>query len=145
MNASGSKSRTCARRATLSKSRNNAWLSSGTSAACGIVAGAVAALRSVGSPLADDDPGELRDTLRRSARKPPQMLAGLGYDIRYGHGILDLAGALVLAGGGSLARAPVADAPVTLASTSEPPDAPVPSWRRLYQRLRNWLRGGRSE
>jgi hypothetical protein len=74
------------------------------------------------------------------------MLAGSGYDIRYGHGILDLAGALVLADGGTLARAPVVDAPVALASTLEPPDGPAPRfWQGLYQQLSGWLRGGRSE
>lgn len=69
-----------------------AWISTGTSAACGLAAGAVAALRSPASPLAALSPAELRAHLRGTARKP----AGepVGYDINLGHGILDLAGAL---------------------------------------------------
>jgi hypothetical protein len=69
-----------------------AWVSSGTSTACGLAAGAVAALRSQGSPLAKLSPAELRVHLRQAARKPAGEAAG--YDIRFGHGILDLAAAL---------------------------------------------------
>lgn len=128
------------------ESTDSAWLSSGTSAACGVAAGAVAALRSVGSPLAGVGPENLRDTLRQAARKPPGMWAGLGYDIRHGHGILDLAGVLTLAEGGTLPAAPVAEAPVTPASAAQAPEPPVFSfWRRLYERLRNRLRGSRLE
>ncbi len=69
-----------------------AWISSGTSAACGMAAGAVAALRSPGSPLAALSPAALRAHLRATAWKPPGAAAG--YDIRLGHGILDLEAAL---------------------------------------------------
>ncbi|MBX9751977.1 MAG: S8 family serine peptidase [Roseococcus sp.] len=69
-----------------------AWVSSGTSAACGLAAGAVAALRSAGSPLEQLSPAELRAHLRQTARKPAGEAPG--YDIRLGHGILDLAAAL---------------------------------------------------
>ncbi len=71
-----------------------AWLSSGTSASCAVAAGAVAALLSEGSPLRAAPPAQLAATLRRTARKPPAWMAGAGYDIRYGHGILDLEAAL---------------------------------------------------
>lgn len=69
-----------------------AWVSSGTSTACGLAAGAVAALRGAGSPLANLSPAELRAHLRQTARKPAGEAPG--YDIRFGHGILDLAAAL---------------------------------------------------
>lgn len=120
---------------------DGAWLSSGTSAACGVAAGAVAALRSAGSPLANVDPEALRCTLRQAARKPPDMRHGAGYDIRYGHGILDLAGALASAAG-QLPQASVVHPPVTPAPAPQPLPAPVAlsSWGRLFQRLRNWLR-----
>ncbi|WP_158295553.1 S8 family serine peptidase [Crenalkalicoccus roseus] len=60
-------------------------LSSGTSAACGLAAGAVAALRSA-PKLAGLDPEKLRALLRDRACRP----AGAGWDPRLGHGILDL-------------------------------------------------------
>ena len=69
-----------------------AWISSGTSAACGMAAGAVAALRSPGSPLAGLSPAELREHLRATAWKPAGEPAG--YDVNLGHGILNLAAAL---------------------------------------------------
>lgn len=69
-----------------------AWVSSGTSTACGLGAGAVAALRGAGSPLAHLSPAALRAHLRQAARKPAGGTPG--YDIRFGHGILDLAAAL---------------------------------------------------
>jgi hypothetical protein len=69
-----------------------AWISSGTSAACGMAAGAVAALRGPGSPLAALSPAALRAHLRATAWKPPGAPAG--YDIRLGQGILDLEAAL---------------------------------------------------
>jgi hypothetical protein len=120
---------------------DGAWLSSGTSAACGVAAGAVAALRSAGSPLASVDPEALRGTLRQAARKPPGMRRGADYDIRYGHGILDLAGALACAEG-QLPQASVVHAPVTPAPAAQPLPTPVALsfWGRLFQRLRNWLR-----
>ncbi|MBR0666057.1 S8 family peptidase [Roseomonas hellenica] len=67
-------------------------LCSGTSAACGIAAGAVAALRGAGSPHASKQTSELRDHLRATARKPAD--AASEFDIRYGHGLLDLRAAL---------------------------------------------------
>ncbi len=137
---------------------DGAWLSSGTSAACGVAAGAVAALRSAGSPLANVDPGELRETLRRAARKPPGMQPGAGFDIRYGHGILDLARALGGAGDQPLPQAPavpqapvepqapVASAPVTPAPVQEPQAPPTLSfWSLWYRRLTNRLGGARPE
>jgi hypothetical protein len=71
-----------------------AWVSSGTSAACGLVAGAVAALRSQSSPFqpAGHTPAALRDLLRQTATKPPGMAHP--YDMRLGHGILNLDAAL---------------------------------------------------
>ncbi|GGJ41068.1 S8 family serine peptidase [Neoroseomonas lacus] len=70
-----------------------AWISSGTSAACGVAAGAVAALRSQGSPLRSMPPHALRKRLRDRARQPPTM-AQTPYDLRFGYGILDLDAAL---------------------------------------------------
>ena len=67
---------------------------SGTSAACGLVAGAAAALRGCGSPLAGLSTAALRQHLRQTARKP-EGVAG-GYDNRHGHGILDLRQALAV-------------------------------------------------
>jgi Subtilase family len=61
----------------------------GTSAACGLAAGAVAALRS-GAPLAGHTPEQLREHLRQTARRP----AGVGWNERKGYGILDLDAAL---------------------------------------------------
>ncbi len=76
-------------------------ISGGTSAACGLAAGAVAALRTRGAggapalpALGDLPPWRLRAHLRATARKPPSWNAGGGYDIRLGHGILDLEAAL---------------------------------------------------
>ncbi|WP_439595503.1 S8 family serine peptidase [Falsiroseomonas sp.] len=63
----------------------------GSSAACGLVGGALAALRGLeraqGKP--PRSPGELRAVLRRTARRPP----GAGHDPRLGWGIVDLAAA----------------------------------------------------
>jgi hypothetical protein len=56
----------------------------GTSAACGIAAGVVAALRS-GRGADRLSPDELRTLLRSSARRPP----GAAWNGRFGHGILD--------------------------------------------------------
>lgn len=72
---------------------DGAWLSSGTSAACGVAAGAVAALRSWDSPLRGTSPAALRQHLRQTARRPPSM-AQTPYDLRFGFGILDLDAAL---------------------------------------------------
>ncbi|MEI6158477.1 MAG: S8 family serine peptidase [Roseococcus sp.] len=69
-----------------------AFISSGTSAACGMTAGAVAALRSANSPLAALTPADLRAHLRNTAQKPAGEPPG--YDIRFGHGILNLEAAL---------------------------------------------------
>jgi hypothetical protein len=71
------------------------FLSSGTSAACGTVAGAVAALRSDGSPHAAVPPEAMRDHLRRTARKPVGA-ASEWHDpeLKRGSGILDLGAAL---------------------------------------------------
>ncbi|MFC7737300.1 S8 family serine peptidase [Roseomonas sp. GCM10028921] len=65
-----------------------AALSTGTSAACGLVAGAVAALRGAGSPCAALSPAGLREHLRSHASRPPDAAAG--FDLRYGRGILNL-------------------------------------------------------
>jgi hypothetical protein len=67
-------------------------LASGTSAACGIAAGAVAALRGAGSPMAGWSSGEFFARLRETAWRPPG--AGPGHDGRLGHGILNLRAAL---------------------------------------------------
>jgi hypothetical protein len=64
---------------------DDASISSGTSAACGIAAGAVAALRSHPT-YARSTPEALRIRLRNGARRP----AGAGWDHRLGYGILDL-------------------------------------------------------
>lgn len=65
------------------------FLSSGTSAACGLAAGAVAALRGANSPVPNMSTAALRDLLRRSARKPTEL-----DPLRHGSGILDLQAAL---------------------------------------------------
>ena len=67
-------------------------LCSGTSAACGIAAGAVAALRGDGSPLAGWSSANLFAQLRNTARQPPGISPG--HHARTGHGILDLGAAL---------------------------------------------------
>ncbi len=76
-------------------------VSGGTSTACGLAAGAIAALRTRGAggapalpSLGDLAPWQLRAHLRATARKPPTWKTGAGYDIRFGHGILDLEAAL---------------------------------------------------
>ncbi|MBV1797142.1 S8 family serine peptidase [Siccirubricoccus sp. G192] len=66
-----------------------AGANTGTSAACGIAAGAVAALRSGWSPC-DLPPAMLRECLRRQARRP----AGAAWNNRLGWGILDLGATL---------------------------------------------------
>lgn len=66
--------------------------STGTSAACGVMAGAVAALRSTPSPLRAVSSGALRQHLRSTARQPPGATGE--FDLRYGFGILDLERAL---------------------------------------------------
>lgn len=68
------------------------FLSSGTSAACGLAAGAVAALRSDLSPTKGMSPQELRRHLRDTAQSPLDMLGP--HDLRYGSGILDLEAAV---------------------------------------------------
>lgn len=60
-------------------------LNSGTSAATGFVAGAIAALRSRTSPIRDMKPGDLRRLLVDKARP-----VGDGWNPRTGHGVLDL-------------------------------------------------------
>jgi 4-hydroxybenzoate polyprenyltransferase len=57
-----------------------------------IAAGAVAALRSQNSPLVNLTPADLRAHLRNTAQKPAGETPG--YDIRFGHGILNLEAAL---------------------------------------------------
>lgn len=67
--------------------RDSHFVSTGTSAACGIAAGAVAALRSAAA-VAGMPPGMLRGHLRNGAR----MLAGVPplWNLRHGYGLLDL-------------------------------------------------------
>ncbi len=60
----------------------------GTSAACPVAAGVVAALR--GGPGRSLDPAGLKGTLQRSARD----LGGAGWDFDFGYGVLDAAAAL---------------------------------------------------
>jgi hypothetical protein len=62
--------------------------STGTSAACGIAGGVVAAIRTTCPPSALS-PGQLREALRRTARKP----CGPRWDDRLGYGVLDAAAA----------------------------------------------------
>lgn len=64
----------------------------GTSAACGLVAGAVAALRDGSSPLRGLPTSALRTHLRATARRPDDAVGD--FDLRYGFGILDLGKAL---------------------------------------------------
>lgn len=68
-------------------------IDSGTSAACPVVAGVVAALR---EQLAPDlvTPPQLKALLQRSARD----LGGIGFDYDYGHGAIDPAATLALIG-----------------------------------------------
>lgn len=58
---------------------------SGTSAACPVAAGVVAAIRSV-YPATKLTPAQLRNLLRRSARD----LGGIGFDFNHGYGLLDV-------------------------------------------------------
>lgn len=67
-----------------SKARRNWRPDTGTSAACAVAAGCVAALRSAVSPAALDSPG-LFGMLRSTARK----VAGPGWHRDYGYGIID--------------------------------------------------------
>lgn len=77
----------------------------GTSAACGLAAGAIAALRS-GGALASLAPEELREHLRQTARRP----VGAGWSERRGYGILDLGAALTAPAGMPSATLPAAPA-----------------------------------
>lgn len=65
-------------------------LSGGTSAACGLAAGAIAALRTRGAPAATTSPASLRDALTDAARRPPAS----GWSPRTGWGVLDLSAML---------------------------------------------------
>lgn len=99
-----------------------AFVSTGTSAACGIAAGAVAALRG-SATLANATPAELRQHLRdRAARLP-----GAGWNRRLGWGILDLGAALA-------AEWPP---PAPAAAVTTEPAAPARSggWRHCLSRL----------
>ncbi|MBB5696111.1 S8/S53 family peptidase [Muricoccus pecuniae] len=81
----------------FSEGQDCAWLSTGTSAACGMAAGAVAALRSEGSPLRSLPSPSLRSHLRQTARKHHQsasLQTDQTYDNRCGYGVLCLEGAL---------------------------------------------------
>lgn len=73
---------------------DSAMLNTGTSAAAGVMAGAVAALRSyaIAGKLPQRRPAELRALLRETAR--PVLGAGRQWDPRLGWGILDLPAAL---------------------------------------------------
>jgi hypothetical protein len=62
--------------------------STGSSAACGVAAGVVAAIRTACPPSALS-PAQLREALRRTARKP----SGPPWDDRLGYGVLDAAAA----------------------------------------------------
>jgi hypothetical protein len=68
---------------------DGAWLNSGTSAACGVVTGAVAALRSGFVGKSKPSTEKLREALRQTAAP-----AGGGWNPRLGHGILDLQAAV---------------------------------------------------
>ena len=70
---------------------DSAWLSSGTSAACGVAAGAVVALRSGFATGAQPTTEELREALRQTASP-----AGGAWNRRLGHGILNLRAAVAL-------------------------------------------------
>jgi hypothetical protein len=92
----------------------------GTSAACGLAAGAIAALRSGGS-LASLAPEGLRERLRQTARRP----AGAGWNERDGYGILDLSAALTAtAGKPSSSESPTPAATHRLASSKNIPRRP---------------------
>jgi hypothetical protein len=69
------------------EARDAHFVSTGTSAACGIAAGAVAALRT-GAAIAGMPPAALRMALRAGARMP--VTAPGPWNMRHGHGILDL-------------------------------------------------------
>jgi subtilisin family serine protease len=71
------------------ENEGDAGPNTGTSAACGLAAGAVALLRTQWRPSAVD-PANLRDVLRNRAVQP---YGPAGWDDRTGHGILDLAAA----------------------------------------------------
>jgi hypothetical protein len=71
---------------------DGALMPSGTSAACGMAAGAVAALRGAGSPFAGWSSAELFARLRETAVQPTGTPAG--HDDRTGHGVLNLSAAL---------------------------------------------------
>jgi hypothetical protein len=63
-------------------------INTGTSAACGLTGGIVAALRSRWDS-ATVSPGELKDILNQTARKPPGLQWGNNLGYRLGNGILD--------------------------------------------------------
>lgn len=114
------------------ETRDGAWRNGGTSAACGIAAGAVAALRS-GGTLAGVTPEALRAHLRQTASRPlGSRPAGPGWDGRLGHGILDLAAAL-------RERAPEPEAAAP--DGAQPPGAcrkAQASWSQRLRRLWPW-------
>lgn len=68
---------------------DSAWLSSGTSAASGLAAGAVAALRSGFPSAAQPPPEQLREALRQTASP-----SGGSWNPRLGHGVLNLRAAV---------------------------------------------------
>ncbi|TPG52297.1 hypothetical protein EAH89_18865 [Roseomonas nepalensis] len=74
------------------ESTDAAALSSGTSASCGLTVGAVAALRSQGSPCQTMSSPQLRSYLRETADK--KFSDTPSFDLRYGYGILNLADAV---------------------------------------------------
>ena len=94
------------------------FLSSGTSAACGTAAGAVAALRGNTSPIAGFSCEAMRERLRQTAKKPAGAAPGWhDPNHRRGSGILDLGAAL---------GQPAMPYPSTIPALVLPPPLPPP-------------------
>lgn len=116
-----------------------AFVSSGTSAACGIAAGAIAALRSAGGPAANAaavTPDAIRALLRTTAN---QTEPGAAWNIRLGYGILDLSRAVPQLP--SLPPAATATAQAGLATSAASTSQEAQAAPGFLARLRRWITG----
>ena len=116
-----------------------AFVSSGTSAACGIAAGALAALRSAGGPAANAatvTPNALRALLRTTAN---QTEPGPAWNIRLGYGILDLSKAVPQLP--TLQPAATAAVQASLAGGAATASQQARAAPGLFARLRRWIAG----
>lgn len=115
-----------------------AFVSTGTSAACGIAAGALAALRSAGGP-ADDTTSVTPDALRALLRSTAhQTEPGAEWNIRLGYGILDLSEAVAQLPALPPPATATVQASLTAGAAASHRAGATPSW---LGRLRRWITG----